>query len=437
VDTKVAGVSFELFPSLEITGQYQNPGCHYNWGGSIGISGNMAVSRSWPFIFMAGPAPVPMFAKASVNLSGNLNAGVEDINPVKLNGNLVFNPGVRGSLEAGFDGFLSAGGWLGGGSTYSFHWPVAPHLKDIAIDLQGGLTVTALVWKYENELLHWGWSLNGGSAAAASRSALSFQAGPKAIPRDYLTAPNAGKLRRIPAYSIRTFANDEAQAYSVAVSPVVTSVFPISGSSLSSAGSSVNLLYVTDNPNRTANNRTMLVHSIFDGTNWSMPQPVSDDGAADFHPVALTFSDGGMMAAWENEKTTLADTATLDDAVAGLEISAAAYNPVTKTWGTATHLTSDSYLHRTPKLAGKSKNNLLLTWLGNETNDLSGSSANPNKLWYAFYNGSAWSAPQGAPSFPTPSSATASPTTAAPPMWHWRSTAATILPSWTTWNSTV
>ncbi len=387
----IAGVDFSLKQTLNITGQYLHPGCRYQWGGSVGLAGSMKAEKSWPFIFLAGPVPVPMFAKASVALDAGLNLAVENIDPRKLNGNFDINPKVRGSLEAGADHFLSVGGWLGGGTVYQFQYPQTPNLKNVLVDLNGGVTLTALLWSWEDDLFHWGWSMNGKTAVKAL-SSISSPAGATPISRDYLNAPNAGAFIRAPKYALKSFALG-SQPYSVAVTPIVTSIFPQANSFLSSAGSNVNLIWVTDSPARSANNRTMLVHSTFDGTSWSAPQPVSDDGTADFHPVSLTFSDGTIIAAWEDEKGALPDTAGFDTAVAALEISAASYDPTTKSWGTATRQSSDPYLHRTPKLAGKAKNNVLLTWLSNEANDLSGSSVKPNKLWYSIYNGATWSAP--------------------------------------------
>ena len=116
------------------------------------------------------------------------------------------------------------------------------------------------------------------------------------MPRDYLTATNSGKFSYKPAYGIKSFAQASTQPYSVAISPIVTSIFPLSDSFLSSAGTNVNLIWVTDKRTRTANSQTMLVHSTFDGNAWSTQQPVADDGTADFHPVSLIFSDGTIIA---------------------------------------------------------------------------------------------------------------------------------------------
>ncbi|MDK9719370.1 MAG: hypothetical protein OEL57_15925, partial [Trichlorobacter sp.] len=162
----------------------------------------------------------------------------------------------------------------------------------------------------------------------------------------------------------------------------------------------VNLLWLTDNAERTSMNGTMLQHASFDGAAWSTPVAVADNGTADFSPTSLTFSDGSMVAAWEDMKTTLPDTAQLEDMAPLMEIAAAVYNPTTKTWGTAVRLTDNGNLDRTPKLAGKDASNLLLTWISNSQNDLSGSATKPNSLYAATYSGTVWSAPQLLASIP-------------------------------------
>ncbi|MBV5337788.1 MAG: hypothetical protein J0653_07635, partial [Deltaproteobacteria bacterium] len=178
------------------------------------------------------------------------------------------------------------------------------------------------------------------------------------------------------------------------------STFPVSSASLSSNGSNVNLLWLNDNTARTSMNRTMLQHASFDGATWSTPVAVADNGTADFSPSSLTFSDGSMVAAWEDLKTTLPDTAQLEDMAPLMEIAAAVYDPTTKTWGTAVRLTDNGSLDHSPKLAGKEKNSLLLTWISNSQNDLNGSTTKPNSLYAATFNGTAWSSPQLLASIP-------------------------------------
>ncbi len=228
---------------------------------------------------------------------------------------------------------------------------------------------------------------------------VSSPVAPQLIPRDYLAAPKPTSLKSAAGYTVKQYAT-AGQSYSVTTEPIVTATFPVSAASLSSAGSNVNLLWLKDNSSRNSANRTMLMHQSYDGATWSTPVAVADNGTADFSPVSLTFADGTIVAAWEDAKTALADSATLDEMFAQLEITAAIYDPVAKIWGNAVRLTDNATLDRTPKLAGTSKNNLMLTWIGNSQNDLSGSASKPNNLYYSLYNGASWSPSQVAAVIP-------------------------------------
>jgi hypothetical protein len=168
---------------------------------------------------------------------------------------------------------------------------------------------------------------------------------------------------------------------------------PYSDPNCSSSGTNLYLVFLEDNTNRTSMNRTMAMFSTFNGTMWSTPIALADDGTADFHPRILTFADGSAVAAWENENAVLPDTVTYAGMESNLEVSVAWYNPASG-WQTAQRMTTNSYIDHSPKLAGRKTNNVLLTWISNPANDAGGSTTAPNQIWSTIWNGSAWSAPQ-------------------------------------------
>ena len=135
----------------------------------------------------------------------------------------------------------------------------------------------------------------------------------------------------------------------------------------------------------------MAVWSRWNGSTWSDPKPIKDDGTADFHPDLLTLGSGAVFAAWEDEGSVLPETAQFEDMVKNLEISVARYNPTKKAWTGAKRLTTNGTLDRSPKLGGVSSNNILLTWVANAANDIRGSATAPNTLWSSTWNGSKWS----------------------------------------------
>lgn len=96
----------------------------------------------------------------------------------------------------------------------------------------------------------------------------------------------------------------------------------------------------------------------------------------------------------------MADTATMEQLMGSVEISASFYDPISKQWAHTQRLTADNFLDRSPLIAGQSASDALIVWLSNEHNDLSGDAIKPNKLWAAKWNGTSWSAPQSVASLP-------------------------------------
>ncbi|OGU06351.1 MAG: hypothetical protein A2X82_05500 [Geobacteraceae bacterium GWC2_55_20] len=409
-DFKAGGMQFLFYPHAKIESQFVQMNCYSGtnvWKPniSVGIAGkaDFSVTRQFPSF---GTLPVPWYFKGGFGWEADfLWKATDSLTNGTLSGQATLAPYIIGTAGLGINDLIGVDGTFTGKATANLS---LPHLiKYVEFKADVAVNATALLFQWS--LVNFGpWDGCVPQAEACppqpvpAKAAFASQTGADSalIPRDYLNAPNAGNFTSAPKYTLKTFAAPVTQPYSVAISPIVTSVFPLSDSFLSSAGNNVNLLYVTDNPIRSAANRTMLVHSTFDGTAWSAPQPVANDATADFHPVAITFTDGTVMATWEDENTVLPDTATLNDALSRLVINTAVYNPVTGTWGTAVRQSGAASLQHSPKLSGKDSNNVLLTWLGNENNDMYGSSLAPNRIWYSFFNGTAWSIPQVAATIP-------------------------------------
>ena len=45
------------------------------------------------------------------------------------------------------------------------------------------------------------------------------------------------------------------------------------------------LIYIADDMDRTATNRSVLMYRVYDGASWGAAQPVLDDSTADFDPI--------------------------------------------------------------------------------------------------------------------------------------------------------
>ena len=407
---RIGGFDASMVPEFNQQYSFEPASCgsqNSGWKGSLDflLATDLTIYGNYHFAIPVTP-PIPMYAKASINLAGDFSLNVTDTFANNSHGTMHLNPTVTFSGGPGLDDVAAIEATAKGGMKTETDWyydqKLYSNLKYAEVFLE--ISARAYLWKFEREVGPYTWTRcvsgvcpSDSSVALEKQSAASSK--PTLIPRTYLQVAAPANFKAAPAYSVKQVAT-ETQSYSVASAPIVTSTFPASSASLSSSGSNVNLLWLTDNAERTSINGTMLQHASFDGAAWSTPVAVADNGTADFSPTSLTFSDGSMVAAWEDMKTTLPDTAQLEDMAPLMEIAAAVYNPATKTWGAAVRLTDNGNLDRSPKLAGKDKSNLLLTWISNSQNDLNGSATKPNSLYAATYNGTVWSAPQLLASIP-------------------------------------
>jgi len=410
--TEIASFGFSFFPVIQ--GEYsfnaaKCAGSSFGWSsmtGSVGLAGG----AQWGVIYQSllpPPFPIPYYFKPAIGIEFDGMMNINDAINLKLSGDLSATPYISGTIGVGVNDVVGLEGTGKGGVDIAWQFPVSAGQNAIT-DCSAFLSITGkvyfLVFTKDIPILPWNEDCFHTNSASKGINGLlptdlQSDSSLSLIPRDYLNSPNALAFQNKPVFMEKRFSTSE-QAYSTFSSPIVTGTFPVSAAHLSSGGSHVNLIYLTDNASRSSINRTMAVHSIFDGISWSTPVSIADNGTADFNPTWISLADGNIMTAWEDVDTILADTATFEEVTAQLEIAAAIYDPIAKTWGAAIRLTDNQTLDRTPKLAGKDMSNILLTWISNEQNDTLGSAAHPNQLKYAFYNGTGWSTPQTAAVIP-------------------------------------
>lgn len=410
---RIAGINASLIPDFTQGYTFVPDSCfsaHSGWNGNFfaHLATDLSLTSTYNFYIPATP-PIPMYVKASLGVNSDFKIDVPETENANINGTVTLNPSAKFSGGPGLSEVagLEASATGGMETDWTFIYTDKLHSNLQRVNVFFVLSARIYVLSFEREAGPYRWdkcvkgcSQNAPSAFSLTSSPANVSANPfKLITRDYLKAKKPISFKNSPQYSVLGYAS-ETQSYSVATAPIVSSTYPVSASNLSSNGSNVNLLWLTDNTERSLVNRTMSVHAAFDGSTWSTPVPINDNGTADFNPVSITLADGTIVAAWEDVKTVLPEPATPEDVTAALEnmtsqleISTAMFNPETKTWETTTPLTDNLYLDRSPKLSGKSKSNLMLTWIRNEQNDRDGSAANPNELYYSLFNGTAWSTP--------------------------------------------
>ncbi|MDD4493852.1 MAG: Ig-like domain-containing protein [Eubacteriales bacterium] len=169
-----------------------------------------------------------------------------------------------------------------------------------------------------------------------------------------------------------------------------SNVYPYADVQLVRNGSELWMLWIDDNPERSAANRTQLHYSVQRGGTWTQPQRLNNDGTADFAPVAAAAGDG-VLAAWQNIKNILKDEASIDRIAENSEIfvSNGIYSGIGEL--DVVRLSNDELYDHSPSIAASSGNNGLLVWVKSEGLNLTGGGEGSNKLVYSQWNGSRWS----------------------------------------------
>ncbi len=86
------------------------------------------------------------------------------------------------------------------------------------------------------------------------------------------------------------------------------------------------MVYIDDSPNRSAENRTILMYSIFDNNEWSAPQPVADNDTADFQPSIYPDGHGGAHIIWQNATKLFDNTVTLEEMSTNIDLNYTHFN---------------------------------------------------------------------------------------------------------------
>ena len=394
---KAAGLSFEPSISANPEWTYQPQTASWWLGGTIDFdiegSGKTPPSYIWsvPPIYLRGEVEISIGSHIGIlgwNSSGRPDLGYE----IPLSATALFVVGC------GLADVLAAEGSVGGGPKMTLQAPQTPSLEELGVHLEGAVRVVLLFWTWKSGWLDYTWYLVGGDSTAklVVQRALAEQLNKpdsrewKLMSRDYLAASTpysgflAGKTVRPKLWGDFVVPGTPMQ--------LQTNIWPYSEPALAVSGTNRLLLLVTDNPMRSAENRTELVWSKWDGSTWVNPTSVWNDATADFAPKVKLFPDGSALAVWQNAKTVLTNGATLDDALAGLEIAAGWFNPASNLWS-CSNLTDNLTLDQAPKLDAATNGKALVTWISNPSNSPFGSVAAPNTICSRLWDGAGWQNP--------------------------------------------
>lgn len=152
------------------------------------------------------------------------------------------------------------------------------------------------------------------------------------------------------------------------------------------------LLWLRDDPARSAENRTELMWAKNGHTNAAAATALEEDGTADFSPAVCPLGSTGYVAAWENISGVMSNGAALQDMLSAADISVGVFDGTSNSWVT-TNLTHNAYLDRSPCVAAWATNKALVAWVENEASDIQGGATAPNRVRFSEWHGSTWGAP--------------------------------------------
>ncbi len=386
---KIAGVKFGTSFGGEMDLLYQEDWHLHSGYVLAGISGGIPVGPYYTVVPVP-PIVVPVYVKGEIGAGLDAKLGVTGFSGDQWYFAGALSPEIGGKAIAGVgvSGALSVEGYLGIGATYTatFVDTVVDHSFDVA--LSGGITATALFFQYSRPLWEytWAWPEAAGGAFEAFSLPGSSDPGWKPVPRTYSSSVKPGVWL---TPSVRSTVPESAGFSSGSTIPNQIDIYPYSYPELVTIGNDLMLVWIADTLQKTDNNRTSIMYSVYSNDQWSTPSVVSEEGTADFYPdVAATAN--GAVSVWQNSGQIFDETADMDDILAQQEISVCLFDSSAGSWGQANNLTSNTHLDRTPKLA-VSGNRALVVWVSNPDNDLLGSVSSPNTIQYSIYDGASWS----------------------------------------------
>lgn len=329
---KAAGVDFGFGVQGDLVARWNATAA--NWDvvdGNLGLNAYGAYSTAPYYVY----APPPIYLRADI--AGELFFGVnvlsllpsDEWNPQFVLSTEAF-PEITGVLGCGVSGILAVEGYVGLKGKFDFSGP--PVVCD-RLGIGGRVGARLVVIGFGSAPIDiWSgdyWIINNGTATAsppptldegwktALRKINTVDAEAfKPLPRGYLEKPyalfNAPKSQKSPRSP-----RGPLEPGGGSVTALQENVYPYSEPSLSAAAGSRMLLWIWDDPGRSAENRTELVWSRWDGGAWSEPAAVWDDGTADFAPEVKLLPDGTALAVATNGKALLTWIANEDNSVLG------------------------------------------------------------------------------------------------------------------------
>ena len=364
-DIKISKVKIKSNLGLVLTYDYFNGDWERGGGFDVGCFGKVQSPPTY-VVFLVGPVPVPTYYMFGVQTGFEASCRFTDGsagNPIFV-GEIPVKASVEGTAGVGFSGFASVEGYLKGGMNLNFDVYPEAYLKDWYLELNGGVRIKLILYSYENNFLHYRWP----GAAAANMQMMAAEA----LTVENMTPMGRGYLGS--GYAVWSDSTSPKTRGMLLLgladseTTLQSNIFGQSEAKLTVSNGVKCLVWLYDEPTRNSLDRTMLVYSINDGSGWSVPKAIDDDGTADAMPSLTVDSSGNFVCAWSNASELIPDGTDIGGFADKLDVSLAAYNSGTDTWTSET-VTNSAALDYNPKVVCDAGNTTVV-WIHDNNNDI-------------------------------------------------------------------
>ena len=327
----------------------------YNEQGFVVKKASLKVGAdfSYSYTYQGAVWVIPAYFKTTLGCSASLEGSIQRYTnnkdlPFDFNINLEAEPNV--SLEGGVGvEKLAKAGVEAKGTVPILVEFTKNHFK---LDFHGEINIKtkAFIFNWEKTLVdgtanlvdtYWGSGSKKAKAMLKSNGAAAAQnVGTESfVSRAYMSNTSAwlGGKSTPTVMKAKSVSTD-----TVSVSTLQKSVFDNGKPVITTVGGKMLMSWIEDDASRDEYNRMRLVYSVYDGTNWSEPKAVYDDGKNDDAPAIV--SDGNKVYfAWQKMTETLDSTATAAKAFQTVDTYTAEYDISTDTVSNVKRIDTDGY----------------------------------------------------------------------------------------------
>ena len=359
-----------------------------------------SIGKSWPFVIMAGPVPIPMYWEASFSVDAlaqfNLifNKQAKNFLP---DGELSGTMNLNGGLGAGIKNVLYASGGMEGklkpdwkivkGDTDSF-------ILTASLNAYAKAGIACFEGKYSFEPIYnkvWIKYPEDKDLLTQSQDTQEAAGTDILLDTDQYKLKDLSYLEKGSDFTANDKTDSEVAMFSSEKTSGTTETFKSniyreSTPVIAELPSGKKVAVWTDAVSSDVN-QIMLYYSVYENGTWSSPETVYNDGTMDYAPC-LKVINGTAYLAWQNAARKFEDAGSLGlNGIAGdFDISVGTFVEKEGRFRVSTIPYSD--LDMMPVLTGNERG-VYVVWVNNSENDWLGAN-DSNRILYARLNGSSW-----------------------------------------------